>query len=181
MPARAVRHVFGCGDRFPAVPGPRIRPRLVVGMFSEGIIVRRCLRMDAGCMVSGAVRTGYAEDLRERRSVTWFSRNYPRGALHGPGRGIMAQRRSVGVLEPDVPEYRVDDRPIGDERDDPHGAAAPRTEQWVMPPDHPDESRPADTPASEPRALVTVGAVCPADGRTESAAGHPRRCRDALE
>ena len=56
-------------------------------------------------------------------------------------------RRWVAVLPADVPEYLIDNGSVGDERDDPHGAAAPRTEQRVFLPDRPDESRPSYTPA----------------------------------
>ena len=48
------------------------------------------------------------------------------------------------MCEPDVPEYLVDDRPVGDEGDYSHLPAAPAAEKRVLEPDHPDQSRPAD-------------------------------------
>ena len=66
------------------------------------------------------------------------------------------------MLEPDVPEYLIDKRLIRDKRDDPHGAAAPRTEQRVFLPELPYELSPSHASAFEPFALVTVGVI----GRT---------------
>ena len=43
------------------------------------------------------------------------------------------------MLEPDVPEYLVDNALIGDERDDPHCPAAAGTKERILPPDLPDE------------------------------------------
>ena len=42
------------------------------------------------------------------------------------------------MLEPDVPEYLVDYCLVGDKRDDPNRASAPRAEQGIFHPDHPD-------------------------------------------
>ena len=57
------------------------------------------------------------------------------------------------------------DRCIGDERDDPHRAAAPGAEQRILQPDHPDEPGSADAPLLDILALIcVVGAVIPAVG-----------------
>jgi hypothetical protein len=97
---------------------------------------------------------------------------------------MIPRRRGTGTREPDVPEYLVDDCLIGDDGDDPHRAAAPRAEQRIFQPDHPDEPSPADTPAPEPLALIAIGAVRLAYMRTEPDSGHPAlprrsRCRIA--
>jgi len=68
---------------------------------------------------------------------------------------MIARRRRVGVLEPDVPEYLVDNRPIGDERDDPHGPAAAGTQERILP-ELPNELRPSYAPASAPFAFIAV-------------------------
>ena len=72
-----------------------------------------------------------------------------------------------------MPEYLVDDGLIGDERDDVHGAAAPRTEQRVLLPDSPDEPGPTDTSAFEPLALVPASVIGRASRGFVAAAHHP--------
>ena len=48
-------------------------------------------------------------------------------------RGRTVRRRGgAGECEPDVPQYPVDDRAVGDERYDPHRGTAPGTEQRIL-------------------------------------------------
>jgi hypothetical protein len=91
----------------------------------------------------------------------------------GLGRGMIARRRRVRVRDPDVPEYPVYNHLIRDERDDPHGRAAPGAEQRILLPDHPHESRPSYTPAFEQFAIVTVGVINPTCRRFVAAARYP--------
>ena len=78
---------------------------------------------------------------------------------------MIARRRHIGVLVPDVPEYLVDNRLIGDERDDSHGPPAAGTEERILLPDLPDELCPSNAPASLPFAFIAVGLI-----------GRARRC-----
>jgi hypothetical protein len=65
----------------------------------------------------------------------------------GLRRGMIARRRHIGVLVPDVPEYLVDNDSIGDKRDDSHGPPAAGTEERIILPDLPDELCPSNAPA----------------------------------
>ena len=89
------------------------------------------------------------------------------------GRRMIARRRRVGVLEPYVPEYLVDNRLIGDKRDDPHCPAASGAQQWIFLPDLPNELRPSHAPASAPLAFIAVGVIGRACRCLFSAARHP--------
>ena len=69
---------------------------------------------------------------------------------------MIARRRRVGVLVPDVPQYLVDNSYIGDERDDPHSAPAAGTQERIFLPDLPDELSPSRAPRLEPFAFIAV-------------------------
>ena len=73
------------------------------------------------------------------------------------------------MLEPDVPEYLVDYCLVGDKRDDPNRASAPRAEQGIFHPDHPDGPGPTYAPRFEPFISVDVGAHNLTDGNLEAA------------
>jgi len=82
---------------------------------------------------------------------------------------MIASRRRVGVLEPNVPEYLVDNRLIGDKRDDPHCPAAAGTKERIFLPDLPDELSPSRAPHFEPFAFIAVGVICRASRSPVSA------------
>jgi len=63
------------------------------------------------------------------------------------------------VLEPDVPEYLVDNGLIGDERDDPHCPAAAGTKERILLPDLPDECSTSYAPALLPSPFVAGEAI----------------------
>jgi len=63
------------------------------------------------------------------------------------------------VLEPDVPEYLVDNSSIGDERDDSHSPPAAESQQRIFLPDLPNELRPSYAPRFEPLAFIAVGVI----------------------
>jgi len=77
------------------------------------------------------------------------------------------------VLEPDVPEYLVDNALIGDERDDPHRSAAAGTNERIFLPDLPDELSPSRAPHFEPFTFIAVEVIGRACRCLFSAARHP--------
>ena len=72
---------------------------------------------------------------------------------------MITRMRHVGVLESDIPKYLVDNRLIGDKRDDPHGAPAAGTQERIFLPDLPDELSPSRAPRFDPFAFIAVGVI----------------------
>ena len=76
------------------------------------------------------------------------------------------------MLEPNVPEYLVDNRLIGDKRDDPHCPAAAGTKERILLSDLPDELSPSRAPHFEPFAFIAVEVIGRACRCLVSAARH---------
>jgi len=77
------------------------------------------------------------------------------------------------VLEPDMPEYLVDNALFGDKRDDPHRPAAAGTKERILLPNLPDELSPSRAPRFEPFAFIAVEVIGRARRCLVSAARHP--------
>ena len=82
------------------------------------------------------------------------------------------------MFEPDMAEYLVYYRPVGDKRDDPHSAAAPGAEQRICQPYHPDQTGPADPSLVDILALIRLpGTVCLRIGRAAFGLRHGAKSR----